>query len=972
MECMGMTFKLPGLLRLACVLPWLAGGMSRPASAVEPPHWAFQPVRRPELPAVKNSGWSRQPPDAFILALLEAAGLQPAPPADRRTLLRRASLDLTGLPPTPAAVEAFLADPSPDAFAKIIDQLLASPHYGERQARLWLDVARYSDSKGYVYAREERFFVHAWAYRDWVVRAFNENLPWDRFLKLQIAADQIVPEGSPDLAAMGFLTGGRRFIGVTHDIIDDRIDVVTRGTMALTVQCARCHDHKFDPIPTSDYYSLYGIFHNGADQLVRVDATPRSDDFEKGLAARQKSFDEKLASRRTGAAARLRDRAGDYLAAQLELQRYPEEGFDQILQESDLIPASVRRWRDFLRTSGAAFHPIFAPWHVLSRLEPTDFPAAAEKALATLRLDHATGLNPAVAAAFATPPASMKEVAAHYGTLFLAALQEGGDTEIGNFLRDDAGPCAVPEAPLASIELFFPSNHVEELWKLQSEIDRWLIQRPEAPPYALIMKDLPPEPLPRIFRRGNPGQAMEEVPRQFLKVIAGPQRKPFTQGSGRRELAEALTAPDNPLAARVAVNRIWQQHFGRGLVRTVSDFGLRADPPSHPELLDWLAAEFTASNWDVKALHRRILLSAAWQQSSRPAPATDPENRLLSSQNRRRLDLEQLRDAMLAVSGDLETSMGGKAAELFQPANKRRSLYGTVDRQYLPGTFRTFDFACPDFLTGQRHETIVPQQSLYLLNNPFAADRARSLAKLCEGTPAPEAPGVLFRAIFQRPPTEREREMASQYLTAAAATAAGSPPAPLPTPWSYGFGHYDEDSKKVTTFTPLPHFTGTAWQGGPKLPDDTLGWAQLTAEGGHAGNDLDHAVIRRWSAPQDGTISITSSFKHGHPEGDGVSAFIVSSREGELARASLHHGEVELRYRRLEVKQGDTLDFIVHLGGSLNNDDFVFSQTLTSGDHTWESVREFTPVPSAAATMLSPLAQLAQVLLLSNEFTFAD
>ena len=966
---MGITFKLPSLLRLACFLPLLAGSLSLPALALEPPHWAFQPVQRQEPPQVKNSHWARRELDAFVLARLEIAGLQPAPPADRRTLLRRASLDLTGLPPTPAAMAAFLADSSPDAFEQTIGQLLATPAYGERQARLWLDVARYSDSKGYVYAREERFFVHSWAYRDWVVRAFNENLPWDRFLKLQIAADQLVPEGSPDLAAMGFLTGGRRFIGVTHDIIDDRIDVVTRGAMALTVQCARCHDHKFDPIPTSDYYSLYGIFHNGCDQLVRLDATPRNDEFETGLAGRQKSFDEKLASREMEAATRLRGRAGDYLAAQLELQRYPEEGFDQLLEESDIIPASVRRWRDFLRQSEMSFHPILAPWHVLSRLEPENFPQNVEKALTILRQEHAADLNPAVAAAFTTPPVSIQEVATRYDVLFRAALVEGGDALIKAFLFDEKGPCAVPRAPLASIELFFPTNHVEELWKLQSEIHRWLIQRAEAPPYALIMKDLPPAPLPRVFRRGNPGQAMEEVPRQFPKVIAGPQRKPFTRGSGRRELAEALTAPENPLTARVAVNRIWQQHFGKGLVRTVSDFGLRSEPPSHPELLDWLAAEFMASGWDVKALHRTIMLSATWQQASRPAPPSDPENRLLSSQNRRRLDLEQFRDAMLAVSGDLETTMGGKASELFAPHNKRRSLYGVIDRQFLPGTFRTFDFACPDILVGERHQTTVPQQSLFLLNNSFAADRARSLSKSCEDTPPAEAIPRLFQAIFQRPPTGREHALASQYLADAAITA---PPLPPPAAWSYGFGHYDENAKKPAGFTALPHFTGTAWQGGPQLPDGTLGWAQLTAEGGHAGNDVNHAVIRRWSAPQDGTLSITSNLKHVHAEGDGIRAFIVSSRHGELANATVHHGETNLTLNRLDVKTGDTLDFIVHLSGGLNNDDFVFTQILTLGDRAWESKKEFTTAPSAASSALPPMAQLAQVLLLSNEFTFAD
>ena len=309
-------------------------------------HWAFRPVAEPALPQVEEKSWIRTPVDAFILSRLEEQDLGPSPLADRRTLIRRLSFDLIGLPPTPAEVDAFVSDDADGAYERLVDRLLASPHYGEKWARHWLDLARYSDTKGYVYAREERFWVHAWAYRDWVVRALNADMPYDRFVLLQLAADQRMSGGRDSLAAMGFLTVGRRFIGVTHNIIDDRIDVVTRGLLGLTVSCARCHDHKYDDIPIEDYYSLYGIFKNCSERMKPLADLNLQDEasrkFAEELAKRQEALNGKLNQYRAEAADRVRQRVADYLTAQLELGKYPEEGFDQILSKDDLFPAFVR------------------------------------------------------------------------------------------------------------------------------------------------------------------------------------------------------------------------------------------------------------------------------------------------------------------------------------------------------------------------------------------------------------------------------------------------------------------------------------------------------------------------------------------------------------------------------------------------------------------------------------------------------
>jgi mono/diheme cytochrome c family protein len=468
--------KLPAEA-VATLTTWVKMGLPYPDSAGNKPvkadakaiaevrksHWSFQPVTKPEVPKVKNAGWVQSPVDAFILARLEGKGLTPAKATDRRTLLRRVTFDLIGLPPTPEEVAAFEADTTPDAFAKVVDRLLASPHYGERWGRHWLDVARYADTKGYVF-EEERRYPFAYTYRDYVIRAFNDDLPYDQFIVQQLAADRLpLGEDKRPLAAMGYLTLGRRFLNNTHDIIDDRIDVVTRGLLGLTVTCARCHDHKFDPIPTKDYYSLYGVFANSEEpkdlpQVGMPERTPAFEAYEKEL----KKLEKDLA---------------DYQ--------------DKHKEELKANNQKIKRERQALKN----------------------------------KIDHLKATNPA------------------------------------------------------------------------------------APPRAMSLQDLAKLHEPQVFLRGNPNNRGEQVPRQFLLVLAGDQRQPFHDGSGRLELARAIAHKDNPLTARVLVNRVWLHHFGAGLVRTPSDFGLRGEQPTHPELLDYLAARFMEEGWSIKKLHQLIVLS---------------------------------------------------------------------------------------------------------------------------------------------------------------------------------------------------------------------------------------------------------------------------------------------------------------------------------------------------------------------------
>lgn len=972
-------------------------------------HWAFQPVQEPTIPEVGNSSWVRTPIDAFILQGLERAKLSLSPEADRRTLIRRLSYTLTGLPPRPEEVLAFVNDPSPDAEGRLIERLLESPQYGEHWARHWLDVARYSDTKGYVYAREERFWVHAWTYRDWVVRAFNHDLPYDRFLLLQLAADQVPDRAPDDLAAMGFLTIGRRFLGVKHEIIDDRIDAVSRGMLGLSVGCARCHDHKYDPIPTTDYYSLYGVFDSSAERYVPLSDSTGDDAYRTELEKRREALRAKLAEHRQETSARVRQRIGDYLRAQLELEKYPAEGFDQVFEPNDLLPAFVRRWESYLEEAERQEDPVFLHWHAYRRLPAESFANQAEAVTSSLMSSANSNVPPLVAAAFAEAPTSFEEVIDRYATLFanvdaqwkslVDEAEKQGEAAPTTFSETDlealrrvlygpGAPCEVPDEPIVHSETYFHSGATTELWKLQGELDRWIINSSVADPWALTLVDRPVPVEPRVLRRGNPLSKGEHVPRQFLKILASGDRQPFQHGSGRLEMARAIISPENPLTARVIVNRVWAHHFGQGLVSTPSDFGLRSEEPSHPELLDWLTARFVAEGWSLKQLHRWILSSATWRQSSagpaeedllRQARLVDPANRLLWRMNPHRLTFEELRDSLLASSGQLDLRTGGKSAKLFDsPFPRRRTLYGLVDRQFFPGTLRVFDFANPDLHIPARNETTVPQQALFLLNHPLVLEEVRALADLAtetaeESPPREAAIRALFQRVVQRDPSTSELAEAIVFLS----TIEEIPQPeirPTAADWQYGYGAVDDMEQQVTGFTPLPHFTGESWQGGAKWPDGKLGWVQLTAKGGHPGNDRSHAAIRRWTAPRAMTIHIHSKLTHEAVPGDGIRAFIVGSRGGQLAAAKVHQQSADLDLSSLDVDAGETLDFVVDIDEVLNSDQYEWTVTIaestTSGDTTaWDSVADFTV---DTVRQLTAWEQLAHVLLLTNEFLFVE
>jgi len=785
-------------------------GEATGANAAALEHWAFQPVASKAVPPVKDRGRLRTSIDHFILTHLEAKGLSPSAPADKRTLIRRATFDLIGLPPTPEETAAFVDDTAPDAYERLIERLLASPHYGERWGRYWLDVARYADTKGYVLFQDADFHW-AYTYRDYVISSFNQDLGYDQFLIEQIAADQLAPlRGKRHLAALGFLTLGGRFMGNFSDVIDDRIDVVCRGLMSLTVTCARCHDHKFDPIPTQDYYSLYGVLASTREPLIPPEAgeppaTPTYKKFVQELESRRQRLDAFVTSKQQELIKSVKRRMAEYLlAAQRAIDQPSTEDFMLIADGNDLNPAMLIRWQNYLARTQKTHDPIFVPWHALAQLPAPSFAADAAVLLNRLacetRRSESGGsarakfqpANPIVLRALlAQPTGSLAEVARSYAKLLVNVDEIWKDLERRAALEERSPrPFPVPAMEALRLVLYGPDSLLDvvtvpfgelalfpdrpsqaKLQELRNALQQWLTSGPGAPARTLSIEDTPTPLEPRVFLRGNPNNPGDSVPRRFLAVLAGNRRKPFRDGSGRLELARAIASSDNPLTARALVNRVWMHHLGTPLVATPGDFGLRSDPPTHPDLLDHLASRFVDQGWSIKALHRLIMLSNTYRQSSDDrlqARTVDPENVFYWRMNRRRLEFEAVRDSLLAVSGKLNRAIGGPPVRsLAEDGANRRTVYCFIDRLNLPGLYRTFDFPDPNATSPRRDQTTVAPQALFLMNHPFALDAPRAILARPEISAAQEIDTKvdrLDRLIYGRPAQDDDRSLARAFL----------------------------------------------------------------------------------------------------------------------------------------------------------------------------------------------------------------
>ncbi len=977
-------------------------------------HWAFQKPVTPSRPSVTDLRWPRRELDFLVRARHEEQGLEPMPEAEPRTLLRRITHDLTGLPPTPEEMEAFLADPRPDAYEQAVERLLASPRYGERWGRWWLDVARYADSKGYVF-EEERRYPYAYTYRDWVVNAFNRDLPYDQFLMEQIAGDRLASDANPwPRAALGFLTLGRRFLNNQADIIDDRIDVVFRGTQALTVGCARCHDHKSDPIPTADYYSLYGVFASSEEPGEKPFLGPNPNPHAAAEYALERARREKeLADHRETSTAnvlrKLRNKIGDYLLCAQEGMDMETSQLEGIARARSLDPGTVGLWKGRLKKWKEAHHPIFTPWFELAALGTNGFNTNSSTLLTqwTSQPQADKPINPVILEALQSEPLdSFPDVAQRFTRAFTSA--DSAWNEISNDARKAGtnAPVALSnpdheslrqilhaeDSPireaLKNIDRFFDTPIAQKSRALRRKVDELDATHPGAPlrAMALVDKATPVEPV--IFKRGNSGNHGPRVPRQFLSILEGPDRKPFTDGSGRLELARSIANTNNPLTARVLVNRIWARHFGSPLVKTPADFGIRTEPALNPQLLDHLAVRLMESGWSIKTLHREILLSATYRQSSDPGAEADslkrfarnegidPANSWFWRMNRKRFDFEALRDSLLFVTDGLDQSLGGQPVEMFEEkSTPRRTLYGYIDRQNLPGLLRSFDFANPDSTSAMRFETTVPQQALFMMNNPFMVESARRISRLPDLQKSPsDAARIdhLHQLLFQRPATGEEKALAQAFFDSQVDLPELSRPADA---WTYGVGRFDPAQSAVTGFRPFSDFRDNRWQMGRDYPaKDNAGFAALLVDGGHPGRDADHSVIRRWKPQAPVTVRLDGELHHPSGDGDGVRARLVSSRTGVISEWSAFNSRVPTTVERIEVTAGEWLDLVVEIGESDNSDSFKWSpvfQSLTPTTVVWDAAKDFKG-PAKRVDPLNPWGKYAQVLLSANEFVFID
>lgn len=772
------------------------------AQAATEDHWSIQPLEDRSPPALKDASWVRNGIDAFILDKLREHGLEPSVQAQRRSLLRRLAYDLLGLPPSAEEVARFEGDSSPLAWEARVDRLLSDPSYGKRWGRHWLDVARYADAKGYVDAGEPTF-PFAYTYRDYVVDAFNSDKPYPRFILEQLAADRLEPKQSPPLAlaALGFLTVGSRFNFFPHDVIDDRIDVVTRGFLGLSVSCARCHDHKFDPVTAADYYALYGMFQNSDEPTPDQAPVLRDAGREAAWATEIQEVGQAYRKLRSEQHQRvmyeMRAWAGDYLRYIIQTTpRHRSQDQPDLITKRGMIRevsayagGAVKRWRLFLENQGVD-DPVFGLWARLFAL--ANGQEVSDRFNDIFRSFQALpGANQRVITAFASHQvAHMADVAEVYGNLL-----ESIDTEWRQQLDSDPGCVSMPSADAEALRLALYGEHapatirLEEavdlltldesvaIRKARAEVERVFIKHwAEASPRPMMLKDREVPFNTYVFKRGDPDMRGESIRAHVPASLTLGEAIPVNRGSGRLELAQALSQPSHPLVARVVVNRIWDWHFGAPLVETRSDFGWRSERPEHVALLDWLAGQWVLSGGSFKAMHRLILTSSTWQQASDPNPdglQIDPANRLFWRMPRQRLDYESSRDALLHLAGVLRDPSGGIPVRQSpqDPDNTVRTLYTYVDRENLDDTFRVFDFPSPDISAPHRVQTTVPQQALFLLNSPFILKQARELAQhfvsaedLSQPDNHPDQVKALFLHCHQRLPDPEELRVMVAYL----------------------------------------------------------------------------------------------------------------------------------------------------------------------------------------------------------------
>jgi hypothetical protein len=782
------------------------------AHAIKPEQrafWSFQPLRKPPVPAVSHTSWPKSDIDRFVLARLEREGLAPVRAADRRTLIRRATLDLTGLPPTAEEIEAFEKDDEPDAFARVVDRLLASPQYGEAWGRMWLDVARYGeddyrslDPKG----RGLNPYPNAYLYRDWVIKAFNDDMPYDQFVRAQLAGDLLGDETTRarTLPALGFLGLGPWFydngaVEITRaDERHDRVDVVSRGFLGLTVGCARCHDHKYDPIPTADYYSLAGVFLNTTYKEYPLVPKSVADEFneqDKKIEKKEKLLDEFLRTESTQLGETLALQASKYMVAAWKVTGEPKEEIPKVVDAEKLDYELFERWIKFL-AKPPRFYPNLTAWQEMIKsggkeAEAKKLADEFQAALLDVMFDKKDIKEQNdIIAAKALPGTKKKEpgkLPSDFVTnddfcpgcgLELKSLPvERNNLWIDVFQRD------LQEGfdPAQAFDMLKPGLLAFRGWGLERQLsadrrryidslraDIEALRKAQPPKYAFVhgVGDVEKPVNLKVSKRGSPYSLGDEVPRHFLSVLSDDMPASFEKGSGRLELADAILR--QPIAMRVIVNRVWKGHFGTGLVDTPSNFGVAGERPTNPELLEHLAQTFADNKMSIKQLHRDIMLSAVYQLSAEHVRANfekDSGNRLYWRADRHRMTAEQVRDSLLFVSGALDLKAGGPSVPL-TPSLERRTIYGKVSRYKLDDYLQLFDFPSPNLSAEKRFTTSVPLQRLFLMNSDFMQQQGELIARRVANEPDNTARiQKAYRLIFGRAATDAEVKAGLSFLS---------------------------------------------------------------------------------------------------------------------------------------------------------------------------------------------------------------
>ena len=753
--------------------------------------WSFKPISQAAPPTPRQQDWAGNPIDRFILANLEKNGLKPAPQADKTTLLRRATFDLTGLPPTEQELQDFLADGSLQAFEKVVDRLLASPRYGERWGRHWLDVMRYADSTG---SDEDHRYPHAWRYRDYVVQAFNDDMPYDQFVREQLAGDILAADpnsgvGYRGIVATGFLALGKKALAQKdlplkrYDVVDDQIDVTAKAFLGLTVTCARCHDHKFDPIATRDYYQLAAIFAStlsyagGAtgDPIQTPLAPPGEfETFQKqwkefnaleGKVADIIDFDKDAKKRRDTEEPKIAD---SMLAAYRVYAK--GEAVDAVAADTKL-GENLARWVDYLKDAG---RPELAKWRAATGQNRKAVADEYQEQFRRSAYQYDQDLSWWKQARTSFPNAGKvagprPRMSAEKDGFFVAVWQDSGPLHRS---RDEQMASLSPEK----------AKEAEALLAQVAEREKALPMKEVPMACAVKEGDTMDQ---KIFVRGDYHNLGDPVERTFPAILRLSAPAPAVQTkSGRLELAEWIVDPRNPLPSRVMANRIWQGHFGDGIVRTPDNYGRLGERPSNPELLDYLARTFMDGGWSIKKMHRLIMLSKTYQMSAaydEETKAKDPENRLISHFPRQRLSIEEIRDAYLAMGGDMDLTMGGtldpgvgtdgetSAGRISMNPEKtnRRSIYLPLRRSNLPTLYTLFDFGDATTPEGHRSPTTVATQALFVMNSPLVIREARNVADAVLKQEKQDKRRVeeIYLRVLDRRPDANEIDQGLTYLT---------------------------------------------------------------------------------------------------------------------------------------------------------------------------------------------------------------